>query len=149
MAAAPNSGAQVAGDDSDDEDLLGADFGKAAADAGNASDYENEDGGFSPRAVSPEPMSPAGGTPGRHPDAVLLPGGYPREGRTNPIIWTWLTRGRTGASWSAFARCRAAKKLGRFKAASGSGRHGGCHGARHVRRLQGGRAAAEGYVGRA
>jgi hypothetical protein len=53
-------------DDSDDEDLLGADFGKAAADAGNASDYENEDGGLSPRAMSPEPMSPRGG--------------YPREG---------------------------------------------------------------------
>jgi hypothetical protein len=42
-----------------DEDLLGADFGKKAA-GGNASDGEGGGGGFSPRAVSPEPASPRG-----------------------------------------------------------------------------------------
>mmetsp|Transcript_14339 Transcript_14339/g.60659 ORF Transcript_14339/g.60659 Transcript_14339/m.60659 type:complete len:202 (+) Transcript_14339:1810-2415(+) len=50
----------------------------------------------------PRPATRRGMAPRRGPSPRRLSA----RGRTNPIIWTWLTRMRTGASWSGFARCR-------------------------------------------
>jgi hypothetical protein len=105
-------------DDSDDEDLLGADFGKAAADAGNASDYENEDGGFSPRAMSPEPMSPRGGTP--EGDRSFSPEAI-RAREDEPDYLDVVDEDEDRRELTRLRAAQKSKKLGRFKEAAGPG----------------------------
>ena len=108
-------------DDSDDEDLLGADFGKAAADAGNASDYENEDGGFSPRAVSPEPMSPAGGTPREGTPTRSFSPEAIRAREDEPDYLDVVDEDEDRRELERLRALQRAKKLGRFKEAAGPG----------------------------
>ena len=105
-------------DDSDDEDLLGADFGKAAADAGNASDYENEDGGFSPRAMSPAPMSPRGGTP--EGDRSFSPEAI-RAREDEPDYLDVVDEDEDRRELTRLRAAQKSKKLGRFKEAAGPG----------------------------
>ena len=105
-------------DDSDDEDLLGADFGKAAADAGNASDYENEDGGFSPRVMSPAPMSPRGGTP--EGDRSFSPEAI-RAREDEPDYLDVVDEDEDRRELTRLRAAQKSKKLGRFKEAAGPG----------------------------
>lgn len=113
--------AATTADDSDDEDLLGADFGKAAADAGNASDYENEDGGFSPRAVSPEPMSPAGGTPREGTPTRSFSPEAIRAREDEPDYLDVVDEDEDRRELERLRALQRAKKLGRFKEAAGPG----------------------------
>ena len=70
--------------------------------------------------MSPEPDVPAGGTPGGHPDAVLLPGGYPREG-DEPDYLDVVDEDEDRRELERLRALQRAKKLGRFKEAAGPG----------------------------
>ena len=121
----PPSGA-AGGEDSDDEDLLGADFGRAAAEPGAPGDVPDDDEAAraSPRAMSPEPMSPGGFTPEGTPDRCYSPEPVPPGDAGDLEV---VDEGEDKARLEALRASERAKKLGRFAAASavpGSGAAG-------------------------
>jgi hypothetical protein len=121
----PPSGA-AGGEDSDDEDLLGADFGRAAAEPGAPGDVSEDDEAAraSPRAMSPEPMSPGGFTPEGTPDRCYSPEPFPPGDAGDLEV---VDEAEDRARLQALRAAERSKKLGRFAAASavpGSGAAG-------------------------
>ena len=128
--AGADAGDAGAGAESDDEDLLGADFGRVAAAGGagpgDASEDDGDgdgdgDGGFSPRAMSPEPMSPRGETPPEGtPDRSFSPEAI-RAREDEPEYLEVVDEKEDHAMLQRLRAEERAKKLGRFADVAGAG----------------------------